>query len=154
MLEIGQKALSFSLSNENDETITLDSLKGKKVVLFFYPKDATPGCTREGNEFSEKKTEFDSHNTVVLGVSKDSVASHKRFCEKQGFTVSLLSDPEGDMVEDYGVWQEKKNYGRTYMGIVRSTYLIDESGMVAHVWSPVKVAGHVDAVLERVSENG
>ena len=150
MLEIGQNAPDFKLKNQNDEFVSLADCKGKKVVIYFYPKDDTPGCTREGIAFSENKETFDSKNTIILGVSKDSVVSHEKFCNKHNLNITLLSDETGKMCEDYGVWQEKKNYGKTYMGIVRSTYLIDENGCVSDVWKNVRVDGHVQKVLEKV----
>jgi peroxiredoxin Q/BCP len=148
MLKEGQKAPSFELFNEANQVIKLSDFSGKKLVLYFYPKDDTPGCTKEAIEFGENKKVFDEKNTIVIGISKDSVTSHQKFCTKYQLMIPLLSDPEKQTIEDYGVWQEKKNYGKTYMGIVRSTFLIDETGHIKQIWDNVRVAGHVDAVLE------
>ncbi len=147
MLETGQTAASFTLNDQNGMPVSLSQFKGKKVVLYFYPKDDTPGCTVEAIDFTAKAAEFQQKNTVVLGISKDSVASHQKFCEKHRLGISLLSDPDGTVLEAYGVWQEKKNYGKTYMGIVRSTFLIDETGIIQKGWKNVKVEGHAQAVL-------
>lgn len=147
MLNIQDQAPAFDLANQANEQITLSALEGKYVVLFFYPKDNTPGCTRESIAFSHLKSDFEALNAVVYGVSKDSVKSHQNFCEKQNLSIDLLSDESTSMIQAYGVWQEKKNYGKTYMGIVRSTYLIDPQGKVAKVWKNVKVDGHAEAVL-------
>ena len=152
MLEIGKNAPSFTLKNEKNESVSLSDYKGKNVVLFFYPKDNTPGCTKESIAFSDHLAQFEQENTVVLGVSKDSVASHEKFCNKYDLKITLLSDPELDMIKDYGVWQEKKNYGKTYMGIVRSTYLINTEGVIEKVWTNVKVKDHVEAVLEQAKQ--
>ena len=143
MLSIGEKAPEFALKNAENETVTLSQFKGKKVVLFFYPKDDTPGCTKESIDFSEKIEEFEAENTVIIGISKDSVESHQKFRDKYQLKVILLSDPERKMIEDYHVWQEKKNYGKTYMGIVRTTYLIDESGNIEKIWKNEIGRAHV-----------
>ncbi|MEN6541056.1 thioredoxin-dependent thiol peroxidase [Parvibaculum sp.] len=144
---VDQKAPAFSLPADDGSTISLASLAGKKVVLYFYPKDDTPGCTVEAIAFTAQKAAFDAANTVVLGVSKDSIKAHCKFRDKHNLTVRLLSDETGEMLETYGVWVEKKQYGRTYMGIARTTFLIDEKGTVAKVWPKVKVDGHADEVL-------
>ena len=146
-LSIGQKAPSFSLQNAQNETVTLEQFKGKWVVLYFYPKDDTPGCTRQAVGFSEHLAEFSAKNAVVLGVSKDSVASHEAFCTKYALTILLLSDPNKTCINDYGVWQEKTTYGKTAFGVVRSTFLIDPEGILTKIWSNIKVDGHVQAVL-------
>lgn len=148
MLNIQDDAPYFEVSNQNNQIISLNDFKGKFLVLYFYPKDNTPGCTRESVAFSSLKSEFESNNTVILGVSKDSVKSHHNFCQKQNLEIDLLSDESTEMIQAYGVWQEKKNYGKTYMGIVRSTYIIDPAGKVLKVWKNVKVDGHAEAVLE------
>lgn len=152
MLKPGDVAPEFTATDETGKQVTLSQFKGKKVVLFFYPKDDTPGCTKESVGFSEHLAQFNDHNTQILGVSKDSVESHASFCNKYTLKVTLLSDPEMNIIEPYGVWQEKKNYGKTYMGIVRTSYLIDEKGYVQRVWKNVKVDGHVTAVLKEVTE--
>ncbi|MDA1353301.1 MAG: thioredoxin-dependent thiol peroxidase [bacterium] len=151
MLDVGTKAPDFSVKDQDGNTVTLSEFKGKSVVLYFYPKDDTPGCTREGIGFSEKKSEFELKNAVVLGVSKDSVSSHKSFCTKYNLNISLLSDENMDILEPYGAWGEKKNYGKTYMGIIRCTFIIDPTGVITKVWKSVKVDGHVDKVLEALS---
>lgn len=146
MLEVGQKAPDFSAQDSKGTTVALSQLAGKKVILYFYPKDDTPGCTKEAIGFTEALDSIAGKNAVVLGVSKDSTESHAKFETKYGLKIQLLADPEGKICEDYGVWREKKNYGRTYMGIVRTTVLIDEQGTIEKVWNNVKVDGHVEAV--------
>lgn len=143
----GEKAPAFKLADENGKTVSLSDFKGKKVVLYFYPKDATPGCTTEACDFRDNLNRLAKAGAVVLGVSADSAESHKKFKEKQGLNFPLLSDPERRAIEAYGVWQEKSLYGRKFMGIVRSTFIIDEKGLVAKVFPKVKVAGHADEVL-------
>lgn len=146
----GQKAPDFSLPADDGSTVSLADLAGKKIVLYFYPKDDTPGCTVEAIAFSAQKAAFEAANAVVLGVSKDSIKAHCKFRDKHNLTVRLLSDETGGMLEAYGVWVEKSQYGRTYMGIARTTFLIDEKGTVAKVWPKVKVDGHADDVLAAV----
>ncbi|PTQ74577.1 thioredoxin-dependent thiol peroxidase [Celeribacter persicus] len=148
MIEPGAMAPDFTLPRDGGETVTLSALRGRKVVLYFYPKDNTPGCTTEALDFTALKDEFAAAGVAVFGISKDSVKKHENFCAKHSLGIPLLSDEAGTVCEDYGVWQEKKNYGKTYMGIVRSTVLIDEAGKVANVWDKVKVAGHANEVLE------
>lgn len=150
MLEINSQAPNFELHNQENKLCCLEDYKGQQIVLYFYPKDNTPGCTTQAKEFSSLKGDFSKHNTIVLGVSKDSVASHKSFCEKQALSIDLLSDESLDTLKAYGVWQEKKNYGKTYMGIVRSTVLIDSEGKIKRFWKNVKAAGHAQHVLETV----
>jgi peroxiredoxin Q/BCP len=128
----------------------LASLKGKRVVLYFYPKDDTPGCTREALSFTEKAKQFAAAKTMVVGVSRDTVAKHDKFAAKYGLNVVLAADVEGECCSAYGVWVEKSLYGRSYMGVERATFLIDAKGRIAHVWRKVKVAGHVEDVLEKV----
>ncbi|MBX3509301.1 MAG: thioredoxin-dependent thiol peroxidase [Parvibaculum sp.] len=144
----GQRAPAFSLPADDGTTVSLKSLAGKKAVLYFYPKDDTPGCTTEGIAFSALKKKFEAAGTVVLGISKDSIEAHCKFRDKHNLTVRLLSDEDGKMLEAYGVWKEKSLYGRKFMGIERSTFLIDEKGVVRRVWPKVKVNGHADEVLE------
>ncbi len=148
MLDIGQKAPDFSLPNENGDIISLSDFKGRKLVLYFYPKDSTPGCTTEAKGFSTLGKEFEATDTAILGASKDSIKRHQNFIAKQDLKVSLLSDEDGILCEAYTVWVLKKLYGREYMGIERATFLIDEDGVIRNIWRKVKVKGHVDAVLE------
>lgn len=128
----------------------LADLKGKTVVLYFYPKDSTPGCTTEGNNFTDLHEEFEQAGAVIVGASKDSVKRHDNFKAKQGFPFTLVSDEEGVLCEAYGVWVLKKNYGREYMGIERSTFIIDGKGKITHEWRKIRVKGHVQMVLEAV----
>ena len=151
-VEVGKKAPSFCLKDKDEKKHCLKDFAGKWVVLYFYPKDNTSGCTKEAVGFTEKKAEFEKLGAVIVGVSPDSPASHARFIEKKDLEILLLSDPEHKVLTKYGVWQKKKLYGREYMGVVRSTFLIDPKGKVAAVWRKVKVKGHVDAVLEKLKE--
>ena len=152
MLEIGEKAPGFCLKDPDRGEMCLKNLKGKWVVLYFYPKDNTKGCTMEALEFTAAEDEFKAKNAVIIGVSPDSLKSHTNFRQKHDLSINLLSDTEKEVLETYGVWQKKKMYGREYMGVVRSTYLIDMEGKVAFVWPKVRVKGHVDNVLEKLSE--
>jgi peroxiredoxin Q/BCP len=147
MPEIGEKAPEFTLPRDGGDDVTLSDLKGSQVVLFFYPRDDTSGCTKEAIGFSTDLAAFEATNTKVFGISKDSVASHDKFVAKHDLTTPLLSDENGTTCEDYGVWKEKSMYGKKFMGIERSTFLIDAEGKIAQVWRKVKVPGHVDAVL-------
>ena len=140
MLEIGTKAPAFTLPDENGTLHTLEEYRGKKVILYFYPKDNTPGCTKQACGFSEMYPMFLEKGAVVLGVSKDSVASHKKFKEKYNLAFTLLSDPELTVIQAYDVWKEKKNYGKVSMGVVRTTYLIDEEGVIVKAYDKVKAA--------------
>ena len=146
-LNVGDNAPNFSLPRDGGEVVNLSDFSGKKLVVYFYPKDSTPGCTTEAIDFTNAKDDFAAAGTEIVGVSRDSLKRHENFINKQNLGIALLSDEEGKMTEDYGVWVEKRNYGRTYMGIERSTFLIDESGKITHVWRKVRVKGHVDAVL-------
>ncbi|MDF2367459.1 thioredoxin-dependent thiol peroxidase [Sneathiella sp.] len=148
MPDVGEKAPDFNMPTDGGEDVSLDSLKGTPFVLYFYPKDNTPGCTTEAIEFSEKLTEFDRLGVKIIGVSKDSLKKHANFREKHALKVILAADEEGEACEAFGVWVMKKNYGREYMGIERSTFLIDGEGLIRNVWRKVRVKGHVDAVLE------
>lgn len=151
MLEVGQDAPQFSLPATGGQTISLDQFKGQKnLVLYFYPKDSTPGCTKEGQAFRDMYPDFQAADCEILGASKDGIKAHENFKAKQEFPFELLSDKEGSLCEDYGVFREKKMYGKTYMGIVRSTFVIDKDGKIAKVWDKVKVKGHVEEVLEFV----
>ncbi len=150
MIERGTKAPEFSLPRDGGGEVSLSDLAGRTVVLFFYPKDDTSGCTKEAIAFTELLPEFESAGATVLGVSKDSVRKHDKFRDKHELKVTLLSDDESDVCERYGVWAEKSMYGKTYMGIERSTFLIDGEGTVREVWRKVKVPGHAEAVLDAV----
>lgn len=138
MLEVGTKAPDFTLPDRDGNSVSLTDFAGKKVVLYFYPKDNTPGCTRQACAFAGSYEEFKKINAVVIGVSKDSAASHQKFAEKHGLPFILLSDPELTAIQAYGVWQEKKLYGKVSMGVVRSTFIIDENGMIEKVMPKVK----------------
>ncbi len=151
-VEPGTKAPNFCLPDENRKEICLKDLLGKWIVLYFYPKDNTPGCTKEAIGFSELLPQFEELGAIVIGVSPDSTESHKKFKEKKGLRVKLLSDLEKEVVNAYGVWQKKKNFGKEYYGVVRTTYLIDPKGKVAYIWKKVKVKGHPEAVLEKLKE--
>ena len=152
MVDTGDMAPDFTLPRDGGEEVSLSQLKGQSVVLFFYPRDDTSGCTKESIGFSEAKDDFAAAGAVIYGISKDSVKSHDKFVAKRELTVPLLSDEHGSTSEDYGVWKEKSMYGKTYMGIERSTFLIDPDGKIAQVWRKVKVPGHVEAVLETVKD--
>ena len=149
---IGQPAPAFSATNQDDKTLSLLDFQGSWLILYFYPKDNTPGCTTEALNFSQKQAEWENLNVKVLGVSPDSVKSHCKFIEKHSLALQLLSDPDHQVAESYGVWGLKKFMGKEYMGIVRSTFLIDPSGNIAYVWPSVKVKGHVELVLSKVKE--
>ena len=150
-ITVGAKAPEFNLPSSNGKDISLKSCRGKAVILYFYPKDDTPGCTKEAIAFSELSKKFVNQNALVLGVSKDDMASHTKFIAKHSLKVDLLSDSDGVTCESYGVWVEKNMYGRKYMGIERSTFLIDEKGRLKEVWRKVKVAGHAEKVLEALA---
>ena len=151
MLEIGTKAPDFELEDQNGKTHKLSDYKGKKVILYFYPKDNTSGCTKQAAGYSANKKEFEKNGVVVLGVSKDSVASHKKFEEKQNLTITILADPERKVIEAYDVWKEKKNYGKVSMGVVRTTYLIDEKGIIIKANDKVKAAEDPDNMLKEIN---
>ena len=151
---IGQPAPAFSATNQDDKNLSLLDFQGSWLILYFYPKDNTPGCTTEAIEFSQKQAEWENLNVKVLGVSPDSVKSHCKFIEKHSLALQLLSDPDHQVAESYGVWGLKKFMGKEYMGIIRSTFLIDPSGNLAQVWPSVKVKGHVESVLSKVKELG
>lgn len=151
MLEIGTKAPDFTLPDQNGQMHSLSDYAGKKVILYFYPKDNTPGCTKQACGFSELRPQFEEKGAVILGVSRDSVASHKRFEEKQGLTFTLLSDPELQVIQAYDVWKEKKNYGKVSMGVVRTTYLIDEKGVIVKAFDKVKAAENPAQMLEELA---
>jgi peroxiredoxin Q/BCP len=140
----------FKADSTGDQKIRLKDLRGKNVVLYFYPKDSTPGCTTEGRDFSALHGKFKRAKTVILGVSRDSVASHEKFKEKQGFPFDLLSDPDERLCKQFDVIHEKSLYGRKFMGVVRSTFLVDSEGKLRREWRKVKVKGHAEEVLEAV----
>lgn len=143
----GTVAPDFTLPRDGGGDVTLSALRPGKVVLYFYPKDDTPGCTLEAQDFTARKADFDAAGTTVIGISKDSVTKHEKFCKKHGLSIVLASDEHGSTCEDYGVWVEKSMYGKTYLGIERTTFLIDGSGKIARVWPKVSVKGHADEVL-------
>jgi peroxiredoxin Q/BCP len=147
-VDIGDMAPAFKAKDREGKEHSLEDYKGKWVVLYFYPKDNTPGCTIEAMDFTAMRSEFEDMDTVVIGVSPDSEASHQRFTEKKDLDITLLSDPEHQILEPYGAWTEKKLYGKTFLGVVRSTVLIDPEGKVAHHWPKVKAKGHADQVKE------
>ncbi|HUI30087.1 MAG TPA: thioredoxin-dependent thiol peroxidase [Candidatus Acidoferrales bacterium] len=146
-LDLGNKAPDFSLKNDNGEPVKLSNYKGKKIVLYFYPKDDTPGCTAEACSFRDGISEIQKKGAVIFGVSTDSVESHKKFKEKYHLNFPLLSDVDKKVVNAYGVWKEKNMYGKKYMGIERTTFVIDEEGNIKRVFPKVKVEGHYDEVL-------
>jgi peroxiredoxin Q/BCP len=147
-LELGDKAPDFTLARDGGGEIKLSALKGKKVIVYFYPRDDTPGCTKEACGFRDSRPDFSKAKAEVIGISKDSVASHDKFKKKYQLPFILASDPEAKVIERYGSWIEKSMYGRKYMGIDRSTFLIDEKGVIRGIWHGVKVPGHVEEVLE------
>ena len=147
MLKIGEKAPEFTAVTDTGAEISLSSLRGKKVVLYFYPRDNTPGCTTEACDFRDRAEALAAKDAVVLGVSTDTVASHEKFKAKHSLPFTLLADPDKELVSAYGVYQEKKQYGRSFMGTVRTTFVIDEGGTITSVFEKVKVKDHADAVL-------
>lgn len=150
MLEIGSIAPEFCLPNQDDVEICSRDLKGKWIVLYFYPKDNTPGCTTEACEFTEASPDFSELDAIILGVSADSTQKHRNFIEKKDLNITLLSDESTEMMQKYGVWQMKKNFGKEYMGIVRSTYIIDPTGTIKAVYKKVRVKEHVAKVQEEL----
>ena len=150
--KVGQKAPEFTALNDKGEKVKLSELKGKKVVLYFYPKDDTPGCTKEACAFRDGIDEIKAQGAIVLGVSADSVDSHKKFKSKFDLNFPLLADTDKKMVEAYGVWKEKSMYGKKYMGIERTTFVIDGQGKIAHIFPKVKVEQHYDEVLQALAE--
>ena len=154
MLEVGMKAPDFTLLDKRGNSVSLSDFLGKKVVLYFYPKDSTPGCTRQACAFAQNHSNFEDKNVVVIGISKDSVASHLKFAEKYELPFVLLSDPELVAIQAYGVWQEKKLYGKVSMGVVRSTYLIDERGVIEKVMPKVKPDTNAAEILAYLKVEG
>ncbi len=148
MLEPGTKAPQFTLPDQNGNPVSLSDFLGKKVVLYFYPRDNTAGCTRQAVAFAQQYAEFERRGVVVIGISKDSVASHLKFAEKNALPFLLLADPERQAIEAYGVWQEKKNYGKVSMGVVRTTFIIDENGLIERVMPKVKPDTNAAEILE------
>ncbi|MDH5749055.1 MAG: thioredoxin-dependent thiol peroxidase [Rhodospirillales bacterium] len=147
---VGDKAPAFKCPTDGGGSLSLKDLKGTKAVLYFYPKDMTPGCTKEAEDFRDMHRKFKSAKTLVIGISKDPPARHDKFREKYKLPFPLISDEDGAMCEAYGVWVEKSLYGRKYMGIERATFLIDEKGKIREVWRKVKVKGHAEAVLKAI----
>lgn len=150
VIQTGESVPEIALPRDGGNVISLQGLRPSPVVLFFYPRDLTSGCTKEAIAFSQLRAEFDALGAKVFGISKDTVASHDKFVAKHDLTVPLLSDAEGDIAEQFGVWQEKKMYGKTFFGIVRSTFLIDGTGVLVREWRKVKVDGHAEDVLDAV----
>ncbi len=151
-ITVGQPAPNFTLNNSDGEVRRLQDYQGKWLVLYFYPKDNTSGCTTEALDFTAHLNEFQQLNAAVVGISPDSCQSHQKFRQKHGLQVELLCDPEKTVLQQYGVWQKKRMYGREYMGVVRTTVLIDPQGVIAYIWPKVKVSGHVQAVLQKLQE--
>ncbi|MCL4550935.1 MAG: thioredoxin-dependent thiol peroxidase [Bacteroidetes bacterium] len=152
MLEAGKKAPNFTLTDGNNKKISLADFKGKRVVLYFYPKDMTSGCTQEACDFRDSFPDFQKLKAVILGVSIDSPESHKKFCDKYELPFILLSDADKKVVQKYGVWKEKSMYGRKYMGIERTTFIIDGEGVIRNIFQKVKVSGHADEVMKSLGE--
>lgn len=150
MLSVGTMAPEFTLPDQDGKMHTLSEYRGQKVILYFYPKDNTAGCTKQACNFSELRPQFKEKGAVILGVSKDSVASHKKFQEKYGLEFTLLSDVDRTVIEAYDVWKEKKNYGKVSMGVVRTTYLIDENGVIVKAFDNVKAADNPGQMLEEI----
>ena len=151
MLQIGMKAPDFTLQDKNGNSVSLSDFRGKKVVLYFYPKDNTPGCTRQACAFATAYTEFQKRDIVVIGISRDSVTSHVKFAEKHALPFILLSDPDRLAIEPYGVWQEKKLCGKIGLGVIRTTYIIDEDGLISHVMPRVKPDTNAAEILEMLT---
>ena len=150
MLKIGEKAPDFKLTADDGRNYSLKDFKGKKLVLYFYPKDMTSGCTAEACDFRDKIKLFQKKNTTVIGVSRDSTESHKKFKSKYKLPFTLLSDENLNMLKAYGVWKEKSLYGRKYMGIERTTFIIDEKGIIKEIYNKVKVTGHIEEILKKI----
>lgn len=150
MLSEGMQAPDFTINDQNGKPVSLSNFKGKKVILYFYPKDNTSGCTKEACDFRDSINLFEKNNTVVIGVSVDSESSHQKFISKYDLPFTLLSDTEKELVQKYGVWKEKSMYGKKYMGTERTTFLIDENGVIKKIFNKVKVPGHVEELLKLV----
>ncbi len=149
-LSVGDNAPDFCLQNQDEEQICLKEYRGKNVILYFYPKDNTPGCSLEAMTFTQYKDEFQQYNTIILGISKDNCQSHQKFIEKKDLNITLISDPEKEIHKKYGVWRLKKFMGREFMGTIRSTFFIDTEGVIQKIWDNVRVKDHVENVLEEV----
>jgi thioredoxin-dependent peroxiredoxin len=149
-MKVGEAAPKFTAPDREGKSISLQDFQGRSIVLYFYPKDNTPGCTTEAIDFTDKLAEFQALNTQVIGISPDSITTHGKFIDKHNLKIILLSDPEHQIAESYGVWQLKKFMGKEYMGIVRSTFLIDPTGKISQIWSNVRVKNHVDTVLKSI----
>ncbi len=152
MLQIDNGAPDFCLPNQDDVEICLRDLRGKWIVLYFYPKDNTPGCTTEACDFSDAAPDFSMLNAIIIGISADSTKKHRDFIEKKDLSITLLSDESTSMLGEYGIWQLKKNYGKEYMGIVRTTIIIDPQGIIKAIWKNVKVKDHAKEVMKRLQE--
>ncbi len=152
MLEIGTKAPDFSLPDQNGDIHTLSQYKGQKVILYFYPRDNTAGCTKQACGFTQLRPQFEEKGAIVIGISKDTVASHKRFEDKQNLNITILADPELTAIQAYDVWKEKKLYGKVSMGVVRTTYLIDEEGVIINAMDKVKAADNPQQMLDILEE--
>lgn len=150
-LETGQPAPDFTLPTDNNGSITLSALRGQKIVLYFYPKDNTPGCTTQACDLRDNIADFNDVNVTIIGISKDSAASHTKFKAKYNLNFALASDENGTTCEDYGVWVEKSMYGKRYMGIERSTFLIDENGIITHIWRKVSPKDHIASLKDALS---
>ncbi len=150
MLKIGDKAPNFKLTADDGKTYSLKDFKGKKLILYFYPKDMTSGCTAEACDFRDNIKLFHKKNSVVIGVSKDNIESHKKFKSKYNLPFTLLSDENMEMFKAYDVWKEKSMYGKKYMGIERTTYIIDENGIIKEIFNKVKVKGHIEEILKKI----
>jgi thioredoxin-dependent peroxiredoxin len=149
-LKLNDIAPDFCLKNQDEEEVCLKDFKGKNVILYFYPKDNTPGCSIEAMTFTKYKDEFEKNNTTIIGVSKDSCESHRKFIKNKNLNITLISDTDKKIQEIYGVWRLKKFMGKEFMGTVRSTFLIDSQGIIRKIWDKVKVKGHVEEVLKKV----
>jgi len=152
MLEVGDSVSNFCLPNQDEEEICFRDIKGNWIVLYFYPRDNTPGCTQEAKDFTEALEEFEDLGAIILGVSPDTPRKHRNFIQKHGLKITLLSDEDKSLCKMFGVWQLKKSYGREYMGVVRSTFIISPEGKIAYKWTKVKVKGHIQEVKEKLLE--
>jgi len=152
MVDIDEKIPQFCLKNQNNEAVCDKDYKGKWLVVYFYPKDNTPGCTLEARNFTYYENEFNNLDTKVIGISPDSCESHQKFTNKHDLTVTLLSDPEHDVLEKFDVWKPKKFYGKEFLGVIRSTFIVDPEGKIRYIWNKVKVPGHIENVIEKIKE--